>query len=83
MGNCGTCHWISRDGRCLNNRAPHGLNRDYMSANDSCSYYMMNEEQEHQRWLASPEGKRFQAEEKRKKEEKERKEKEAANDGRS
>jgi len=39
---CGTCHWISRDGRCFNSRAPHGLNRDQMSPNDSCSYYMMN-----------------------------------------
>jgi len=42
MGNCGTCHWILRDGRCSNHDSPHGLNRDQMSASDSCSYYMMN-----------------------------------------
>jgi hypothetical protein len=81
---CSTCHWISRDGRCFNNRASHGLNHDQMSANDSCPGYMMpyalkqeleaqpereRKEQEHQKWLVSEEGKKWQAEEKRKREE--------------
>jgi len=90
---CSTCHWHNRDGSCSSNRSPHGLNRDYMSDNDSCSSYEMNyelkrdierqeerkererKEREHQEWLASEEGQKWQAEQKRK-EEKERKERE-------
>ena len=41
---CSTCHWISRDGRCLSNESSHGLNRDQMSDNDGCPFYKMNNE---------------------------------------
>jgi cation transport ATPase len=90
---CDTCHWIGRDGRCCNNDSPHGRNRDYVSANDSCLEYMMDPQlrrnlevqqerekeerkrREREQWLASEEGQKWQAEEKRKQEE-ERKERE-------
>ena len=88
MGKCSTCHWISRNGRCLNNNSHHGINRDQMSDNDTCSFYEMDfqlkrnmeqqererkererEREERQKWIASEEGQRWQAEEERKKRE--------------
>lgn len=84
---CDTCRWISRDGRCFNNNSPHGLDREQMSANDSCSSYEMDfalkrnmeqqkkereeserKERERQKWLASEDGQRWQADERKRKE---------------